>query len=424
MTQDYVELHTHSAYSLLDGASMPAALVERAAELGMDALALTDHNGVYGAVPFVTAARAYGIQPILGAELSLADGHHLTLLVADQDGWRNLCTLISSAQSHAPKGQAALSWDELEQHTTGLIVLSGCRRGPVAAALRRWDRGAAFRTATWLRERFGRERCWIELQHHRHFGESTLLRDLVDLARHLRLGYVATNNVHYARRAGSSLYDLLTAIRRRTPLEISATRRDHNSEYYLKRGGQLLPLFRAYPDALTNTRRITEQCTFQLCYGLQDLPAFPTPLGLDASGYLRQLCLAALPQRYPGAPERVCRQLGYELQVIANACLSNYFLIVWDLVRFARQHRIRCQGRGSAANSLVAYLLGISPIDPLAHNLVFERFLSEERPVLPDIDIDVLSRELSNSQSVLWTWWMSLSLCGLPAGQGHKRAES
>ncbi|HEY3231887.1 MAG TPA: PHP domain-containing protein, partial [Roseiflexaceae bacterium] len=244
MTSDYVELHAHSAYSFLDGAALPATLVERAAELEMNALALTDHNGVYGAVPFVTAARAHGIQAILGAELTLADGHHLTLLVADQDGWRNLCTLISHAQAQAPKGRAALAWDTLEQHTDGLIALSGCRHGPVAAALRRWDRTGAYRAAKWLRDRFGAERCWIELQHHRHFGESTLLRDLVDLARHLRLGYVATNNVHYARRAGSSLYDLLTAIRRRTPLEISATRRDHNSEYYLKRGGQLLPLFR------------------------------------------------------------------------------------------------------------------------------------------------------------------------------------
>ena len=223
MTTDYVELHAHSAYSFLDGASLPAALIERAAELGMGALALTDHNGVYGAVPFVTAARAHSLQPILGAELTLADGHHLTLLVAEQEGWRNLCTLISQAQAQAPKGQAALGWGTLEQHTDGLIVLSGCRHGPVASALRRWDRAAAFRWATWLRDRFGRERCWIELQHHRHFGEATGMRDLVGLARHLGLGYVATNNVHYARRDGHRLYDLLAAIRQRRPLHLSAT---------------------------------------------------------------------------------------------------------------------------------------------------------------------------------------------------------
>src|SRR4051794_18747089 len=163
---DYVELHCHSYYSLLDGTSSPADLVSRAADLGMDALALTDHDAVYGAVPFVTAARARGIRPILGAELTLEDGHHLTLLVENAAGWRNLCLLISCARMRMPKGQAALPWADLERHTAGLIALSGCRRGPVAAALLRWDRTTAFRMARRLRELFGPTRCWIELQHH------------------------------------------------------------------------------------------------------------------------------------------------------------------------------------------------------------------------------------------------------------------
>jgi len=385
---DYVELHCHSSFSLLDGASTPEALIARAGDLGMDALALTDHDALYGAVPFVTAARARGIRPILGAELTLEDGHHLTLLVENEAGWRNLCTLISCARMPMPKGQAALPWADLQDYTTGLICLSGCRQGPIAAALLGWDRAGAFRAAKRLRELFGPDRLWIELQDHLRKGDGALVANLVSLARHLGLGYVATNNVHYARRNDQPLHNILIAMRQHVPLDQIPAAQRPTSEAYLKTGGRLLPLFSAYPDALSNTLRIAERCQFQLRYGLQDLPSFPTPPGLDAIGYLTQLCYQALPWRYGAPSERVCRQLTYELQVIAHAGLANYFLIVWDIVRFARVQGIRCQGRGSAANSLIAYLLAISPIDPLAHDLVFERFLSAERPALPDIDID------------------------------------
>src|SRR3954471_13241279 len=199
---DYVELHCHSSFSLLDATATPAQLVARAGDLGMDALALTDHDALYGAVPFVTAAQARGIRPILGAEVTLEDGCHLTLLVENEAGWRNLCTLISCARQHMPKGQAKLAWADLEQHTVGLVCLSGCRHGPVAAALLRWDRAGAFRMAKRLRALFGPERCWIELQHHLRKDDGALLENLVSLARHLQLGYVATNNVHYLRRNG------------------------------------------------------------------------------------------------------------------------------------------------------------------------------------------------------------------------------
>jgi len=387
-TIDYVELHCHSSFSLLDGASTPEALIARAGDLGMDALALTDHDALYGAVPFATAAKARGIRPIFGAELTLEDGHHLTLLVENETGWRNLCFLISRARMHLPKGESALPWAALETHTNGLICLSGCRQGPVAAALLRWDRAGAFRAARRLRELFGPEHFWIELQHHLRKDDSALVDNLVSLARHLRLNFVATNNVHIVRRDGQPLQDVLVAIRKRTSLDAAGTALRPNSEAYLKTGGRLFPLFRAYPDALGNTLRIAERCQFVLRYGLQDLPAFPTPPGKDAIGELAQLCHEGLRWRYGAPSERVCAQLNYELSVIEQAGLANYFLIVWDIVRFARTHGIRCQGRGSAANSLVAYLLAISPIDPLKHDLVFERFLSAERPALPDIDID------------------------------------
>jgi len=386
---DYIELHCHSCYSLCDGASTPVELIARAAGLGMDALALTDHDAVYGAPLFVAAARARGMHPILGAELTLADDSHLTLLVENATGWRNLCRLISMARHHAPRGRPALPPAALDDHTGGLICLTGCRQGPVAAPLRRLDMPGAVRAATWLRERFGPERTFVELQHHLHPGDAVLVRRLAELARHLGLHTVATNNVHYARRDQQPLHDLLTAIRHRTSLDDTGKRLRANSEYYLKSGGRLMPLFGAYPEALAATRAIAGRCTFTLQYGLQDLPCFPTPPGYDADGYLARLCAEALPCRYPGNPERACRQLAHELHIIARAHLSNYVLIVWDLVRYARTQGIRCQGRGSAANSLVAYLLGISPIDPLRYDLVFERFLSAERPALPDIDLDI-----------------------------------
>jgi len=385
---EYVELHAHSYFSLLDGASSPEALVAQAAALEMPALALTDHDAVYGAVRFVQAARAQGIRPILGAELTLSDGTHLTLLVESAAGWQTLCWLISQARHNAPKGEASLPVDALAEHTAGLLALSGCREGAVARALRRGDRRGALAAAGRLREWFGRGRAWIELQHHLLPDDNALVDELADLARRLGLGIVATNNVHYARREGHRLQDVLVAIRHLTTLDAAGPLRRPNSEYYLKDGRRLAPLFADYSEALANTLEIAERCTFDLQYGLQDLPAYPTPPGMDAAAYLRGLCDEALRRRYGTPSSEVRARLAYELAVIGRARLDNYFLIVWDIVRFAREQGIRCQGRGSAANSLVAYLLGITPIDPLAHDLVFERFLSDERQIAPDIDID------------------------------------
>lgn len=384
----YLELHCHSNFSLLDGASPLEDLVRRATELEMQALALTDHDNVYGAVHFAQAAQAAGIKPIFGTELTLATGHHLTLLVENEAGWRNLCWLITQARHNAPKGQAALPPTALMNHTKGLIALSGCRQGEVAAALLRRDREAALNVARRYHHLFGPGHFWLELQNHLHPGDSGLVQDLVELARYLGIGYVATNNVHYATRNGCRLQDVLVCIRHQLSLDEAGPLLRPNSEFYLKSARQLTPLFTAHPEALSNTQRIAERCQFTLQYGLQDLPQFPTPEKLSATAYLRRLCETALPHRYPNASSRVVEQLDHELTIITQAGLANYFLIVWDIVRFAREQGIRCQGRGSAANSLVAYLLNLSPIDPLEHQLVFERFLSAERAVTPDIDLD------------------------------------
>jgi error-prone DNA polymerase len=385
---DYVELHCHSHFSLLDGASSPESLIAQASVLGMNALALTDHDAVYGAVPFVETARAQGIQPILGAEMTFEDGAHLTLLAENATGWANLCTLITQARHNAGKGEAALSLDVLNAHMAGLIALSGCRKGHVPAALLRGDRDMARKSAHTYRDLFSPERFWIELQHHLRPEDNGLVADLVDLAHELALGIVATNNVHYAQHDGHRLQDMLVGIRHNTPLDEAAHLLRPNSEYFLKSLDEMTRLFAGLPEALRNTRRIAERCQFDLTYGLQDLPDFPAPDGLTALDYLAQLCDAAIYNRYGEPGRRVRDQLNHELRVIARGRLANYFLIVWDIIQFASSQSILCQGRGSAANSLVAYLLGISPVDPLKHDLVFERFLSDERGFAPDIDID------------------------------------
>jgi error-prone DNA polymerase len=384
----YVELHCHSNFSLLDGASHPEDLVARAADLGMDTLALTDHDAVYGAVRFVEACRQQGIKPILGAEVTLTDGHHLTLLVENATGWHNLCELLTLARHNAPKGEALLPIDRLAPHTGGLIALSGCRHGEIAGALLRGNRKAAIRAAVRYRELFGPESFWIELQHHLLPDDPALIDELVSLARHLGLGIVATNDVHYAEQDGHRLQDVLTCIRHNLSLDAAAQLVRPNSEFYLKSAGEMARLFADHPRAIANTRLIADRCTFELRYGLQDLPTFDVPDGMTAQSHLRALCAAALPGHYGTPSPDVLDRLELELGIIERASMANYFLIVWDLVRFARDRGIRCQGRGSAANSIVAYLLGITPIEPLAQRLVFERFLSDERRLMPDIDID------------------------------------
>ncbi len=385
----YAELHCHSNFSLLDGASHPEVLAARAAELGMPALALTDHDAVYGAARFFRAARTYGVKPILGAEMTLEDGKHLTLLVENERGWHNLCALIGEAQRRAPKGEAMLPLEALAGRTHGLIALSGCRKGAITSALLERDRQTALDAAAYYRNLFGAENFWIELQHHLLPEDDVINAQLVGLARQLNLGFAATNNVHYAEQDGHRLQDVLVCINHHTTLDDSHHLRRPNPEYYLKSHPQMAPLFKRYPEALENTLFIASRCNFELAYGLQDLPRYPTPHQMTASEHLRYLCEVSLLAHYASIPAEVFERLTHELSVIESAGLSNYFLIVWDIVRFARENGIRCQGQGSAANSLAAYLLDITPIDPLAHDLVFEQFLPDAGQLAPNIDINI-----------------------------------
>jgi error-prone DNA polymerase len=386
---DYIELRARSFYSLLSGTSSPDTLVQRAAELGMTHLAITDDNALYGATEFARAAHGTGITPIFGATLTMADSTHLPLLVQNKSGWRNLCTLITTAQHNAPKGKAFLYYSDLESYTEGLIALSGGRHGAVGQALLQQDKDRAIGAVERLLLQFGTENVYIELHHHLHRSDPYLIRWSVDLARQFSLSYVATNNVYYPTQDGHRLSDILLCIRENITLEQARRKRRTNSEYYLKSAQEMGQLFAEVPDALTTSLVIAERCGYTLPTGLQPLPTYPVPEGHTADSYLQWLCEQAFNQRYDPTVTGANAQLTHELGVIRRAGLSNYFLVVWDVIEYCRRNGIMAQGRGSACNSIVAYLLGISPIDPIAHNLTFARFLSDERNTTPDIDIDI-----------------------------------
>jgi error-prone DNA polymerase len=405
MALDYVELHCHSYFSLLDGASSPEFLVERAAALGYPALALTDHNGLYGAVRFWKAAQEWGLQPLIGAEVALDDAHlkmelqrqqvdpHLTLLAENQRGYANLCRLLSAAQLAGKKGQPRLTLESLAEHADGLLCLSGCRQGAVPAALLDKDKTRARQAAGQLWEIFS-GRFWIELQWHRLPDDARLIAELSNLARWLGAPVVATNNVHYAGRSGQQLHDVLNCIRHLITLAeaLASGLLNPNSERYLKPPQEMAAIFHSLPQALRESRHIAERCHVSLDFSAQRLPAFPVPKGHTPISYLRHLCEVGLDRKFDQKPRpnmlKANAQLDHELAVIEGTGLADYFLVVWDIVRFARTRHIRCQGRGSAANSLVAYVLDITPVDPLLHNLLFERFLSTEAHTMPDIDVD------------------------------------
>ncbi len=385
---DYVELHCHTNYSMLDGASHPEDLLDRALELGMDRLAVTDHDGLYGAVRFYQGALQRGIEPIIGAELTMDGGYHLVLLAENDQGYSNLSRLISHAQLSHSKGEASLPFAALAPHKEGLICLSGCSRGEVASHLLAHREREALEAAQRYLHLFGPRSFFLELQHHFLEEDQRLIRKMLDLAGHLGVQYVATNDVHYARRQGRRLHDVLSCIANHTTLDEAGSLLRANSEYYLKSLQEMEGLFSHLPQALANTRAIAERCHVDLNFSIHRLPPFHPPPGETAARYLRRLCLEGTERKYPSVTDRVLKQLDHELGVIHRTGLSEYFLIVWDICRYAHERGIPAQGRGSAANSVVAYLLDITRVDPIAHNLLFERFLSEEANTMPDIDVD------------------------------------
>jgi error-prone DNA polymerase len=387
----YIELHCHTNFSFLDGASHPADMAARASELGMPALAVTDHDGLYGIVRFYREARELGVKPITGVEMTLDDGHHLVLLAKNGDGYSNLCRLVSRAQLSHSKGNAALDIETLSRHSRGLFCLSGCKKGEVPASLLTGDRDKAFRSAGKYIDIFGRENFWIELQNNLGPRDRELCEQLVELAKNLGAGYVATNNVHYARREGHRLQDILVCIRNRTTLDESHHLRRPNSEYCLKPEAEMAPLFAGYPEAISNTARIAEACNVDLDFSSYKFPDFRAPGGETADRFLDKLCWSNVHEKYSPVTPEIEHRLEDELAIVHRLGLAGYFLTVWDIMEYARRNGIPAQGRGSAASSIVTYLLGVTRVDPVRHRLFAGRFLNDEMSAIPDIDIDIAS---------------------------------
>jgi error-prone DNA polymerase len=410
MRAPYAELHAWSNFTFLAGASHPDELAARSAELGLHALALTDRDGLYGAVRFAKAAREHGVAAIVGAELALDDGTPLVLLSVDAGGYANLAELISRTQlggeKHAP---APLSLDTLAGgEVSGLIALSGGARGRIARAIARGDIDAAIAAARALREIFA-DRAYVELEHHLRPEDAAIVAGLATVAARVGLPIAATNGVMYARPEDAPISDVLACIRNGTTLDeaFAAGALAANRERYLKSPAQMTRLFAPYPEAIANSVVIARQCTFRLERLRSQFPSFPLPSGQSsASGYLRRLVRDGARRRYATPlSERVERQLEYELGIIARLDLAGYFLVVWDIVRAARELGVLCQGRGSAANSVVCYVLGITAVDPIAGELLFERFLSEDRNEMPDIDIDFAHHDRERVIQYVYEKW-------------------
>ena len=409
----YIELHASSAFSFLDGASLPEALIDRAAELGYPALALLDRDGVYGAPRFHIAAKKAGIKAIIGAELTIALSSglgvrgsvlgklkalnpesrvpspetrilSLPVLIESRDGYRNLCRLVTQMKLRSPKGEGSLALEELDGHTGGLVALVG----RAALSGRRFGVGGLVDRIVGL---FGAANTRIELQRHLLREEEADNAALRDLASAFHVPVIATNGVRFAETGSRPLYDVLTCIRHKTTLERAGRRLTCNAERYLKAPDAMARLFADLPEALAGTCELAER----LEYTMSDLgyrfPEYPVPAGETMASFLRKITQAGARGRYRPYDDRARRQIERELDLIEKLDLAGYFLIVWDIVNYCRQHDILAQGRGSAANSAVCYSLGITAVDPIAMELLFERFLSEERGEWPDIDIDLPS---------------------------------
>ncbi len=391
---NYVELHCHSNFSFLDGASHPEKLAARAAELGYPALALTDHNGLYGVVRFDQAAREHGIKPILGSEITCVDDSgenesHLTLLAKNATGYANLSRMLTEAQLAGIKNETKITPDLLDKYRHGLIALSGCSHSEIAVALTANVKQAAPAVAAMYRELFGKDNFYLELQHHNLPLHERLCEQLIRLGRDLNIPLVATNNVHFADIDCRPLQDVLTCIKNHTTLDEAGSLLYPNAERRLKSAHEMTARFAHCPEAIENTMVIADRCWFLLNQLKTLLPDFPVPDGHSVRSYLRYLTYQGAKKRYGKITPPVVDQLEHELRIISKLDLCGYFLIVWDITRFCTANGILCQGRGSAANSAVCYCLEITAVDPIGLKLLFERFLSEERTEAPDIDIDI-----------------------------------
>src|SRR5580698_3514009 len=417
MTERYVELHTASAFSLLQAASQPESLIERAAALDMPAIALLDHNGVYGSARFHTSAKRSAVRAHVGAEISVASfGSRLTppawlphqhpkeptrlpLLCASREGYQNLCQLITQFKMReTTKSEGAANFDDLGQHASGLVCLTGGDEGPLAAALARGGEAAAREAVEQMTRIFGCGNVYVELQRHREREEEWRNQVAIRIAHSLNLPLIATNGVRYAVEYDREIQDLFTAIRHHVELDQAGRLLAVNNLRYLRAAREMAALFRDVPGAVENTVALSSRLGFELDELGYEFPRYPVPEGETMDSFLQKRVAEGIERRYgpkndSNLIQRAKKQVKHELKLIARLGFAGYFLIVWDIIRFCKQNDILVQGRGSAANSAVCYCLEITAIDPVGMELLFERFLSESRNEWPDIDLDLPSEE-------------------------------
>ncbi len=400
---DFVHLHVHTEYSLLDGAARIGDLLDAAKNLGMNSLAITDHGTMYGVVDFYKAAQKRGIKPIIGCEVYVAPGSrldrektdgakyfHLILLAENNTGYKNLVKLASLAGTEGFYYRPRVDKEILRKYHDGLIALSACVAGEIPRAIRYdgIDRAKAL-IAEYV-DIFGHDNFFLEIQNHGLDKEAEVRDALKQFSAEFNLPLVATNDSHYVRREDSEFHDLLLCIQTNKTVHDEKRLKFSSDDYYLKSAEEMRDLFRDTPEACDNTLKIAERCNVTLEFGKFLMPEFPLPDGYTDAAYLRELCYKNLPDRYPTVTEAIKTRLAHELEIIHGMGYDGYFLIVCDFINFARRKNIPVgPGRGSAAGSLVAYVLGITDLDPLKYNLLFERFLNPERVTLPDIDVDL-----------------------------------
>ena len=402
----FVHLHVHSEYSLLDGACRVDSLPSAAAGLGQTAIAITDHGVMYGAVAFYKAAKKAGVKPIIGCEVYVAPGSrfgrehnvdsdysHLVLLCKNDTGYRNLCYLVSMGFTEGFYIKPRIDWELLKSHAEGLVCLSGCVGGEIPQKILRGDYAAAKARALELREFFGPDSFYLEVQDHGDLDEKRAMNGLLRINEETGIPIVLTNDAHYIKKADAQSQDVLLCIQTGKTLDEPDRMRFSGSEFYLKSEEEMAAILPDRPDALENTVRIAEMCAFDFEFGHYHLPEFKLPEGeTDPEAYLRKLCEQGFEKRFAGRPE-VHGQLDYELAMISRMGFVDYFLIVSDFVGYAKSKGIPVgPGRGSAAGSVVSYCLGITDVDPIKYSLYFERFLNPERVSMPDIDMDFCIR--------------------------------
>ncbi|MBV8352285.1 MAG: DNA polymerase III subunit alpha, partial [Verrucomicrobia bacterium] len=404
-TDSFVHLHLHTEYSLLDGAIRIPDLMKKAAEYGMPAVAMTDHGNMYGAIEFYQAAQKAGIKPIIGCEVYMAPGSmidksassareaafHFTLLAKDFTGYSNLVKLVSAAHLEGFHYKPRIDKELLAKHSAGLIGMSACLKGEINVAIQAGDLKKAQKSAGEFVDIFGPENFYLELHDHGLEAQQLCNRALLELSKGLAIPVVAANDAHFLERSHHEAHDVMICIG--TGAMVHDERRMHYpTEVYFKSAEEMQALFSEVPDALTNTLRVAEKCGLELEFGVSKYPAYHPPEGKTREQYLRELCHNGLRERYGERAENdveLRQRLEYELSILEKTGFTSYFLIVWDFIHYAKQHGIPVgPGRGSAAGSLAAYVLGITDLDPLRFGLIFERFLNPERVSPPDIDVD------------------------------------